>query len=441
MQYLTVSFSHKNCDMRTREQLGFSQDSVLEVFMRKCLCASPVNEIILLSTCNRIEVIASVKDPFAASDFIFERLAEHSGISREELEGRADVFEDNGAVHHLFAVAASLDSQVVGETQITGQLKDAFKYAFDNQFCSQKLSRAMHFAFKCAAEIRNSTSIQKNPVSVASTAVSNAKALLGDLGGLTALVIGVGEMGILTTKHLVAQGCNVIILNRNTEKAKEMASHMGDLVRVEPISKMTEYINRYKLLFSATGAPHAIITPEEVESKNFERYWFDLAMPRDIEGVDHCNIHLYAVDDLKEIVDQNLTLREEQAKIAYSIVGRYVMEFYKWLQSLSVDPVIKSLRDKAKDAGMKELDRAIKKGYYPEDMREQLEKTMHAAFNAFLHSPTSKVKEIADDPSADMVIESLRLLFDIEQDAKMLNKYKCEEFMVQKKGHPKEIKI
>jgi len=427
MQYIVVSYSHKNTDIAVREILAFPDDEQKKKSLEKILVSKSVNEAILLSTCNRVEFIISTSNPSEALYTVFETLHLHSGLSIEELEGRADVYEDEGAVHHVFAVASSLDSLVVGETQIAGQLKDAFRFAYENGFCSQKLSRLIHFAFKCAAEVRNCTNISKSPVSVASAAVSQAKEIMGgNLGGFTGLVVGAGEMSEIVAKHLVASGCNVIIFNRSIERAKNIAKTIGERIDVREFHTLPEYINRYRLLFSATGAPHPIITDEMVQNSQFDRYWFDLAVPRDIEGINDKSIHIYAVDDLQEIVNTNLSMRREQARKAYEIVGRYTIDFFKWLQTLMIDPLIKDIRERAKESAMREVEKAVKKGFIPPETRKNVEKLVHNAFNSFLHTPTKQLREVAEQPRADTVIEAMKYVFNIDTEVKMMDKYKCE---------------
>ncbi len=427
MHYLTVSFTHKNTDISVREKLAFNSIEKSESFMRTLVEKEAVNEVILLSTCNRVEIIASVTKCALALKDIFDLLSHISGVEEEQLKEKADTYEDSGAIHHLFAVCSSLDSLVVGETQIAGQLKDAFKFAFDQGYCGQKLSRAMHNAFRCAAEVRSRTDISKNPVSVSSVAVSKAKDLMGNIGGLTALIVGAGEMSMLAAKHLVASGVNIIIINRSIENAKEMAAELGELATVAPYAKLTEFINRYRLVFSATGAPHSVITDDMVEEREFSRYWFDIAVPRDIDVKEHANLHVFAVDDLEEIVNKNMSLREEQAKVAYSIVGRSTMEFFKFLKSMCVEPIIKEIRDHAKACSMQEIEKAIKKGYIPAELQGEIEKVVHYSFNAFLHNATKNLKDVAEKPEADTVVQAVQYIFNINEDqTKRLNLYKCE---------------
>ncbi len=428
MHYLVVSFSHKNSDIVTREKLALSDEQRRNFVAHEILTKDSINEVIILSTCNRVEIIASSKDPFRSTEAILEILADTSGLSIEELEGRADVYEDNGAVHHIFSVASGLDSLVVGETQIAGQLKDAYKEAYEKGWCAQKLGRVMHYAFKCAKEVRSSTDISKNPVSVASAAVAMAKDKLGALGGFTALVIGAGEMGTLAVKHLLRHGCNVILVGRNEEKTKKVAYEIDSNIQVAHVRELPRLLNSYRLLFSATSSPKPVITKSMVEPKEFARLWFDMAIPRDIEEIDEPNITIYAVDDLKEIVEKNMAFREEQARVAYKVVGHYVKEFFKWLQTLEIEPIIKEIRARAKEAALAELQKAIKKGYVAKEQQKSIEKLLHNAFNRFLHDPTKRLKAIADEPSADTIVEAIKFFFEIEDEVG-LNRYKCEYFM------------
>ncbi len=435
MHYLIISFTHKNTDIKVREKLSFSNEDKKRDFLQKLQDFDCVNESIVLSTCNRVEIIASVNSCDKTIEFILSELARVSNIPKNELESRADIYEDNGAIHHLFSVVASLDSLVVGETQIVGQLKDAFKFSTDEGFCSQKLSRAMHHAFRCAATVRASTDISKNPISVSSVAVSKAKDIFGSIEDEVALLVGAGEMSTLAGKHLITAGAKVIVVNRNLEKAEELARELGERAVAEPFSELKELLNRHPLLFSATGAPHSVITEDMVESRSFERYWFDIAVPRDID-CDMDDVNVYAVDDLEEIVAKNLSLREGQAKVAFSIIGRSTMDFFKWLQTLSIDPIIKELRDKAKECSQKELKRSIKKGYISQEHEETIEKILHCAFNSFLHTPTKKLKELAEKPESDTVVQSIQEIFEFDEESiKKLNMYKCDYHMsIEKNG-------
>ena len=226
MAYMSVSFTHKNTDITVREKLSFSNDVRKKEILRLLASNSAIEECLVLSTCNRVEIFTVVSDFDEAQKFVLLALSRVSGVSYDELAERADIYEDYGAIHHLFAVAASLDSLVVGETQIVGQLKDAYKFAMQNARAGAQIARAIDEALKCAARIRNQTEISKNPISVSSVAVAMAKDRLGSLQGADAVVVGAGEMSELACKHLLANGANITILNRNLAGAQRLAASL-----------------------------------------------------------------------------------------------------------------------------------------------------------------------------------------------------------------------
>jgi glutamyl-tRNA reductase len=427
MKYIVISFSHKNTNIQIREKLAFNDTQLKENFYKDTLSNKNIYEMILLSTCNRIEIICAVNKLYDCNDFIFSIISKYSNIDQNELEGRADIYEDYGAIDHLFSVASSLDSLVIGETQITGQLKEAFRFAMQNNFCSQHLSRAVHFAFKCAADVRKSTEISKSPVSVASTAVSKAKEIVGSIENQTAIVIGAGEMSQLVIKHLLNNNCKIILVNRNIQKARELASE-NEEIQVEEFCNLKELINKHSILFTATSSNIPIITNNIVDKLQTKRYWFDIAMPRDIdEQIDCQNVNIFAVDDLKDIVSQNINQREESAKIAYKIVGKYNHEFFNWLQTLDINPIIKELKTQEEIIIKEQVQKAIKNGYIPKEYEENIEKLISTSFTKFMHNPRIKLKEISNTPMSDTVVDVVKLLFNLEKETTLLNKYKCEE--------------
>ncbi|MDD2358595.1 MAG: glutamyl-tRNA reductase [Thiovulaceae bacterium] len=426
MHYLTISFTHKNSTIEIREKLSFSGDDQLKECLAKLNSSNSINESILISTCNRIEVFVSCTSVMGATEHIFNLLSERSNIKIEELEGRADIFDDQGAVHHLFSVASSLDSLVVGETQIAGQLKDAFRFSYDNGYCGQKLSRAMHYAFRCAAEIRNFTNISSKPVSIASVAVAKLRDILKNLEGKKALVIGVGEMSEITAKHLISNGVEVHIVNRTREHAEELAVSCG--AKVKDFSDLAQLVNEYEILFTATSSKEAIITDSIIKSCDFKRYWFDMALPRDISFSHGENINLYVIDDLKSIVSENITIREDEAKRSYTIIGRQTMQFYEWLRTLAVEPLIKDIYEHAEIAARKETERVLSHGYIPKEYEKEILKMNQQVLKRFLHEITHKIRQISGESNADTMIESLKFLLNDDK-SKLPDKYKCEHML------------
>ncbi|WP_033915753.1 glutamyl-tRNA reductase [Campylobacter sputorum] len=426
MHYMSISFTHKNTDICVREKLSFSDNENKIKFLQNICSNKYISEAMVLSTCNRVEIFTTSLEHKEVEDLILSQLHKSSGIDLEELTTRADIYEDEGAIHHLFSVASSLDSLVIGETQIVGQLKDAFIFAYENGFAKLNISRAMHYAFKCAANIRNSTDISKNHISVSSVAVAKAKEIFGSIENIEALIVGAGEMSRLAGKHLVASGAKVTIINRSLENAKDLADELGINASYDSISKLAQYINKNKIIFSATGSSNPIITDNMLENKDFDRYFFDIAVPRDIDITPTDKIHIFAVDDLDEIVKKNTTLREEQAQIAYALVGDMTNEFFKWIQSLASTPIIKALRFKAREVAENEIQKAIKKGYLKNSDKEEARKLVHQVFKAFLHTPSVNLKDLGNKVEADAIIRSVQYIFDIQDKFKEFNFYKCE---------------
>jgi len=440
MHYITLSFTHKNTQLETREKLAFNSDEKLLDFYHYLGALPTINETILLSTCNRVEIILSVSNVLGVGEKVYDYLADFSQLDINTIRDSGEMYEDGEAVHHLFSVVSSLDSLVIGETQIVGQVKDAFKFSYDNGFSGKRMARVMHHAFRCAAMIRNSTDISKNPISVASVAVNKAKEEFGgNLGGYSAVIVGAGEMSTLAAKHLANAGANIIIVNRNLENAYKLAEHIeGVTVVVEPFSELEHLVNRYRLLFSATASPDCVINEDMVKEASFKRHWFDLAVPRDIADCQCEDIAVYAVDDLQGIMHKNVALREKNAKIAYGIIAEFTEEFFKWLQTLSVDPLIKEIRDMAQECSEKELAKAIKKGYIPAEHEASMKKVLHQAFNAFLHEPTKKLKNVAELPQSDTVVQSIQLFFGLNSEQrKALDTYKCD-YQIEKDLKPKD---
>ena len=364
MYYQVVSFNYKKCDLVHREKLAFKDDAEKKMMLDRLAGFDFIYEVFIVSTCNRIEIVAATRDNFATYHAILGLFAKKSGINFYELEGLSYRVDDEEAIRHLFSVVSSLDSLVIGESQITGQVKDAYKFSYLNYTAGKKLNRIISYAVKCAAEVRNATQISQNPISIASVAVAQAAEIMGDnLAGMTGIVVGAGEMGRLAAKHLLRAGCDVVLLGRNIEKIQKIADELGENVKVDLFDKLPKYINRYRLLFTATSAPEPIITQNMVEERDLKRLWFDMAIPRDIAEVEVEQLQIYRIDDLQNISASNHAMRQEQALKANDIVDKYRDEFYMWLRALSVEPVIKGMREQVADTIEIELARAINKGF------------------------------------------------------------------------------
>ncbi|MFA6761096.1 MAG: glutamyl-tRNA reductase [Sulfuricurvum sp.] len=431
MHYLNISFSHKNSTLEIREKLTYPDETSKRACLVRLTSSGAVNEVILISTCNRMEVFCSCNDISEATKHILSMLSARSGIEKEELEGRADIFDDSSAIHHLFSVASSLDSMVVGETQIAGQLKDAFRFSYDNGFCSQKLARAMHHAFKCAAKVRQATDISSKPVSIASVAVAKLKSVLNSMAGKKALVIGVGEMSEISAKHLKSSGADVYIMNRTKENAIKLANECG--VGVLEYEGLKQAVAEFEIIFSATSAPHAIITDEIIKGADFDRYWFDLAVPRDIIYSKGERINLYTIDDLRGIVEENRTIREDEARKAHTIIGRSTVDFFEWLDTQNIEPMIKEIYQKAYEAARVETARVMDKNFIPREYEAEARKLAEQSLKRFLHEMIAKMRSTSEDARSDMITNTLQFLI-TRDDVDVMDKYKCEHDLTRAEG-------
>ncbi len=427
MSYLVISFSHKNIDIKMREKLAFNSEEDKDRFIKTILENEYTKEAVLLSTCNRVEIITRSSNIKISAKDIIKKLASYSRLDFDTLYDRADIYDNDGAVHHLFSVASALDSLVIGETQIVGQLKDAFRFSQAKGHCSTNITRVMTYAFKCAANVRNATSLGTGSVSVASTAVAKAKDIIGNTKGVKALVIGAGEMSELTIKHLISSGFDVVLTSRDLKKAQNLAATFETKIDVEPYVELTQLLAKIPVMITATSAPYPIITKENAPSSSINRYWFDIAVPRDIdEKITLSGLEIFSVDDLQDIVNENMSLRAEQAKMAYSIVSRMSMEFFEWLKSLEIEPVVKNLYVKGESIIDKKVKNAIKKGFIRADDEENIRKLCQTVITEYLHSPSKKLKDISKNMECDIVVSTVQNMFGLSNDSNLSNKYKCD---------------
>ncbi|HEX5710198.1 MAG TPA: glutamyl-tRNA reductase [Sulfuricurvum sp.] len=418
MHYLTISFSHKNSTLAQREKLAFVDDASKIKMLSKINEHPCISESLILSTCNRMEILCSCSGVEEAEEHVMALLSDHSGNGLDELKSRADILNNYGAIHHFFSVASSLDSMVVGETQIAGQLKDAFKLSNENGYCGVKLGRALQAAQRCAAEIRNVTDISSRPVSIASVAVSKARECVGTFQDKKVLVIGSGEMSVITCKHLSSQGADVTIMNRTFSKAEEIAKECN--ITPRSYEELGYAINEYPVLFTSTGSLLPIITDDLIETCSFDRYWFDMAVPRDIDcETKTWGIHLFQIDDLKDIVSANIAMREDEARTSFVLVSRHSTTFFETLKTLSIEPLIKNLYALAYNSAKEESTRVIENGFIPKEYEYALQKATQQALKRFLHPFSSRMRDGSDAMRIDVLIQAMSFLMDQEEGEEM----------------------
>jgi glutamyl-tRNA reductase len=425
MYYQVISFSHKNCDLAMREKLAFADNEEKKMMLDALVEFDFIHEAFIVSTCNRVEIVMATRDNFSSYHTVLGLVSQHSTVNFYEIKAAAKRYDDEEAIGHIFSVVSSLDSLVVGESQITGQVKEAFRFSYENGTAGRKLNRVVSYAIKCAAQVRNETNISEHPISIASVAVSQAQKILGEnMLGMTAVVVGAGEIGVLAVKHLLRAGCDVVLIGRDLEKVQQIAQNLGENVKADTSDKLDKYLNRYRLLFSATSSAECIITKEMIENDMLPRLWFDMAIPRDIEDMAIEKLQLFRIDDLQSISQDNHALREEQAVRASEIVERYQDEFYAWLRALSVEPVIKQMREHVSAAIEREMQRAIKKGFVPAEYEENMRKMAHQMFNRFLHDPTQNLRHSSAQKQNANCLESVKEMFNINTEHIDFKQYK-----------------
>lgn len=420
MNIIVIGLSHKTATVEIREKVAFSPN-LIEKPLRDLIALDDIVEGVIVSTCNRVEIYATTHDIAGGIARIKRFLAAHHRIPIEILESHLYAYHSEAAIRHVFRVASSLDSLVVGEPQILGQIKTSYGYAAEYKTSGIILNRFLHKAFSVAKRVRTETKIASSAVSVAFAAVELAKKILGDLSEKTVMLIGAGEMCELAAKHFINSGAKgVMVTNRTFERAERLADDFaGEAVRFE---ELLDNLHRADIVLSSTGAPHTIIGPKDVEEvirkRRFKPMFFiDIAVPRDIdqkvEDVD--NAYLFTVDDLQEIVQANLAQRSLEAEKAEEIIEQEIGQFFKWLSSLGVTPTIVALRNRFDEIRRAELEKTVS-GWkdLPADAEKRMDALTMAIMNKLLHSPTSALKQAGQGGRVDLYVDALRQLFDLQ---------------------------
>jgi glutamyl-tRNA reductase len=419
MEILVLGLNHDSAPPHVREKVAFAEEGIGGP-LRSVNSLEGVQESVILSTCNRVEVLvaAESKDVVEA---LKQFLSEHHDVGRDELDPHLYLHSNGEAIQHLYRVACGLDSAVQGEPQILGQVKDAYEHAGKAGTTGLVLNRLLKKTFSVAKKVRTETGIGGGAVSVSFAAVELAKKIFGDIEGRTAMIIGAGEMGELALRHLVNSGIReVFVVNRTFEKAVALAEEFGGSA-----IKFEDYLDQLlitDIVISSTGAPHTIIHTADVRALMSRRryqpiFFIDIAMPRDIdEGVGNIdNAYLYNVDDLQDVVDTNIEERRREAKKAEAMVLREVATFEKWVNSLQVVPTIVSLRGKIEEIREAETEKALGKlSDLSEKDKQQVRALTSAIVNKILHRPQAVLKEASHTEEAGLYLEVTRKMFDLQ---------------------------
>jgi len=416
---VVVGLSHKTAPIGVRERLAVSRDALPALYER--LLADPaLGEAVVLSTCNRVEVYAAPSrkgSPEGAMRAVSGALVSIGGESvGAHLAGKAG----GVAVRHLFRVASSLDSLVIGEPQILGQLKDAIEIAREAKAVGQTLGKAMLRAVRVGKRARSETAIGAGQVSVSSVAVDLAQEIFGDLAGRKAALVGAGEMAEAAAKLLAKAGARIVVLNRSPERAKALASDVGGEPRA--MADLERTLGEVDIAIASTSSPTPVITVDLVKRVRKVRrgkslFLIDIAVPRDVESAvnDLDGVYLYDVDDLSRIVAASLEGRAAEASRAEAIVEEEALAFEHWTLERELTPTIVGLFARTRSVLVAELERSLagRLRHLGPAEKEALLVMIDAATNKLLHAPVTRLRELAGDARAEGYVEAVHDLFDL----------------------------
>ena len=416
MQLALVGISHKTAPVEIRERLAFNSEA-LRSALTALVGRQEITEAIILSTCNRVEVVAESPDDRLIREF----LCEFHQIPHDSVSQHFYSFRNADAIRHVFRVAASLDSMMIGEPQILGQVKEAYRIAADAGTVGMHLSALMNRAFAVAKKVRSETGISQSAVSISYAAVELARKIFGDLAGKTVMIIGASKMGELAAKHLKRAGVSsVLVTNRTFERAVELAKVFAGAA--VPFEHFTDHMDRADIVISSTGAPHFIIGRSLAEQiiyrrKNKPMFFIDIAVPRDIDPTvnEIGNAFVYDIDDLQQVIDANLKERMKEASRAEEIVDSEVQAFCLKMQSREVVPTIVQLRDTLERLRRDEIERNRRhlRDLSPEQ-QAAVDQITKSIVNKILHSPIEQLKEMAHNPQGPDFADLIRKIFNIK---------------------------
>jgi glutamyl-tRNA reductase len=422
MKIFVAGLNHNTADVEVREKVAFD-GSRLDDGLRRFRELPEIEEAMILSTCNRVELYAHVRDTQKASESIKSFLSEFHNVSRASLDRSLYIYADISAIRHIFRVASSLDSMVVGEPQILGQMKGAFEMALERKTTGILLNRLMKKAISVAKRVRSETKIAENAVSISFAAVELAKKIFADLSEKVFMLLGAGEMAELAARHLMSNGVKeVIVANRSYERACDLSKEFnGRPVRLDDFLREMVHAD---IVICSTGAPHYILLRDQMQKVLKERkqrpvFLIDISVPRNIDPTinDLDNVYLYNIDDLQGIVDANMFERKKEAEKAEKIIEEEIEPFLKWLSSLDSVPTIVALRERAEEIKREEFEKLMNR--FPgmeEKQRKAIEYMASAITNKLIHPPTKALKEDPED--RDLMIAIIKKLYGINGEEK-----------------------
>jgi len=417
---LLIGINHKTAPVELRECLAFTEDeseSALGALSRK----PHIEEVLLFSTCNRVEVLVVTANKAAAIDATKDYIAEANNIPRKEFEDSLYIHEGDEAVRHIFRVASSLDSMVVGEPQILGQVKDAYRMATEAKASGVILNRLLHRTFLVAKRIRTETGIGDHAVSISYAAVELERKIFGSLEGKNVLLVGAGEMAELAVEHLIRNRVGKIyVANRTFENGVELARRFnGQAIRFEEILDSLQLVD---IIISSTGSPDYVITRDQVKGvirirRNRPIFFIDIAVPRDIDPRVNrlTNSYVYDIDDLQGVIEENIEDRQREAIKGERIVDEAVIRFREWYASLEVVPTIVALRNKLESIAETEIKKTLQSNKIPESSIGAIQKMAGSLINKIMHDPMVYLKNDSMPGDKAKHIDTVRKLFKLDE--------------------------
>jgi glutamyl-tRNA reductase len=423
MQVLLLGVSHHTASIDLRERLAFPADR-LPAALGMLAQRAGLGEVVLLSTCNRSEIYATCQDPAQARDSMARFLTDYHGVPLEVVEPHLYVRSDDQAVRALFRVAAGLDSLVVGEPQILGQVKHAYTVATEQHCTGALLNRLFHHAFTVGKRVRAETGLADGAVSVSYAALGLARKICGEIKGLTALVLGAGDMAALTARHLQAQEPKALLISsRTAAHAAELANEVGG--KVIPWDETDGALAAADIVVSATGATTPIVTRDRVRRamktrKTRPLFIIDIAVPRDVEAEagEIEQVLVYNIDDLQSIVSDNLSKRATEVQRAEVIVRDEVEAFMTWARSRSAIPTVVALRRRFEAIRQTELQRLQPKlAALTPEAKARVDEVTRLIVEKLLLTPTEQLKGVADRETVEAYADALTRLFALGPDS------------------------
>ncbi|MDD2557306.1 MAG: glutamyl-tRNA reductase [Desulfuromonas sp.] len=420
MDIFVVGLSHKTAPVSIRETVAFAPEHIGTALaqLKQIPC---IAEVVVVSTCNRVEIYAAADQGAQGIEAVRGFLARYHNLDAEQLNKHLYAHQGDAAVRHMFRVAASLDSMVIGEPQILGQIKDAYAYAVEHQSVGLIMNRFLHKAFSVAKRVRTETNIAGNAVSVAFAAVELARKIFDTIEGKTVMLLGAGEMCELAARHFVNNGVKeVLVANRTFARAEALAQEFCG--RAVLFNNFADHLHQVDIVLSSTGATNFIIHPEEVQQALRQRkqkpmFFIDIAVPRDIDPrVNNVgNVYLYDVDDLQGVVSANIDERQKEAVAAEAIIEQELLQFNSWVNSLEVVPTIVALRQKMERMRRREVEKTLGQiKNLDEQGRKAVEAMSQALVNKILHQPTAGLKRAQKDAAAQPYVDALQELFELK---------------------------